>query len=128
MATTPEVGSTSELYDTLSASALKERPGFVFEHPLRTRQRLLVVIDLLLIWAASAATLALRFTSLVPGWGVRRNEGIFHVKVHVVLLLLYSGLVVLFCQSRNLYRGLRAGSAWHEGWETVKAVATATIL
>jgi exopolysaccharide biosynthesis polyprenyl glycosylphosphotransferase len=128
MVTTPKIASTSGVYETLSSGDFSRVSSGVLFQPPRTTQRLLVLGDLLVIWAASALTLVLRFSPMIPVWSGRRSDQIFHVGVHAGLLLLYSGLVVLSCHAHNLYRGLRAGSAWHEAWQTIKAVATATIM
>jgi len=43
-------------------------------------------------------------------------------------LILYAGLVVLFCQSQDLYRTLRSRSALDESFAVFKAVSLATLL
>lgn len=127
MATTPEVSNPFELQ--LETSVFSNDSGFVLPHSRRTTRLLLALMDFVMIWAASAVALILR-SIVLPAWNIAGAYRLlhFHFSVHVWLLLLYSGLVILSCHTHNLYRGLYAGSAWHEVWMTIRAVGMATIL
>ena len=94
----------------------------------RLRQVCFVVTDLMAIWLSAAVALFLRFSGAFfrgPGLWVHPNE-IFGE--HIGVLLLYSGLIVLFCNTLRLYRVGPAKSAGEETWDVGKAVGLATAL
>lgn len=94
----------------------------------RLRQVCFVLTDLMAVWLSAAVALFLRFSGVFfrgPGLWARPNK---IVGEHIGVLLLYSGLIVLFCNTQRLYRGVPARSAGEETWDVGKAVGLATAL
>jgi exopolysaccharide biosynthesis polyprenyl glycosylphosphotransferase len=92
----------------------------------RLRQVRFVVSDLMAVWFSASLALWLRFSSFFKGRGLwDPNNGIGG---HIGVLLLYSGLIVLFCNTQRLYCGVLAHSASEESWDIGKAVGLATAL
>jgi exopolysaccharide biosynthesis polyprenyl glycosylphosphotransferase len=94
----------------------------------RMRQVGFVVTDLMAVWLSASVALSLRFSGVLfkgPGlWAYPHNT----IGGHVGVLLLYSGLIVLFCNTQRLYGGGSAKSASEETWDIGKAVGLATAL
>ena len=93
-----------------------------------TARALFVAADLSLIWLSALASLGLRFNPALPG----RFGGSFldsgALAGHAGFLLLYSMLVVLFCNAQGLYRNPQTVSPAEERWAVSKAVVVATTL
>jgi len=89
-----------------------------------------VLVDVLLVSSDGLVAFYMRFLPL-PAWHALRTgvltlpEG-FPRKPYAGFVLLYALLIVLFCQSQDLYRTLRGRSATQESWAVVRAVALAT--
>jgi hypothetical protein len=93
----------------------------------RLRQVRFVVTDLMAVWFSASLALSLRFSAVFKGpglWGYPNKN----IGGHIGVLLLYSGLIVLFCNTQRLYCGVLAKSASEESWDIGKAVALATAL
>ena len=94
----------------------------------RMRQVGFVVTDLMAVWLSASVALSLRFSGALfkgPGlWAYPHKT----IGSHVGVLLLYSGLIVLFCNTQRLYCGVSAKSASEETWDIGKAVGLATAL
>lgn len=92
-------------------------------------QTLFVAADLGVIWLSSLAALGLRFTpAFASGVGLPPLDSGVHFTGYAGFLLLYSVLVVLFCNAQGLYRSLRTVSPAEESWTVGKAVVFATTL
>ncbi len=94
----------------------------------RLRQACFVVMDLMAVWLSASVALFLRFSA-----GFHRGPHLWaysqeSIAGHIGVLLLYSGLIVLFCNTQRLYSGLPAKSASQESWAIGKAVGLATAL
>lgn len=90
------------------------------------------LIDLLLVSVNALAAFALRFSSDFPGeifhsHGQSAELGISFAH-YAAFLMLYAVLILLFCQSQNLYRTVRTRSAVDESFAVFKAVFFATLL
>lgn len=124
---TSEIRNTVEFlpdysgFDTYQSAPAARRPG-------QTTEKLFVLTDFLLLWLAAALALILRFSGVVSRWKALGVNGEAHIGVHAVLLLLYSGLVVLLCHTQRLYQRLQVMKAWREDWATVRAVGSSTVL
>jgi exopolysaccharide biosynthesis polyprenyl glycosylphosphotransferase len=86
-------------------------------HALFARRAVVIASDLLSVWCAAIVAVALRF-SLNLQWTV---------EAHAAFLLLYSGLVILFCNTQNLYAGVFR-SSWQETVAVARALAMASTL
>jgi exopolysaccharide biosynthesis polyprenyl glycosylphosphotransferase len=94
----------------------------------RMRQVCFVVTDLMAVWLSASVALSLRFSSVLfkgPGLWTFPNKT---TEGHIGVLLLYSGLIVLFCNTQRLYCSVSAKSAREETWDIGKAVGLATAL
>jgi exopolysaccharide biosynthesis polyprenyl glycosylphosphotransferase len=94
----------------------------------RIRQACYVVTDLMAVWLTASVALSLRFSAGI--FGSPRSLAYTHESIagHMGVLLLYSGLIVLFCNTQRLYSSLRTKSASEEAWGVGKAVGLATAL
>src|ERR1700727_716267 len=93
------------------------------------RQVRFVVTDLLAVWLSASIALGLRFqTSWLNSPGPLSRADGKSLGGHIGVLLLYSGLIVLFCNTQRLYCGLLAKSTNDEVWDIGKAVGLATVL
>jgi exopolysaccharide biosynthesis polyprenyl glycosylphosphotransferase len=94
----------------------------------RMRQACYVVIDLMAVWLSASAALSLRFS--VDLFRSPHSWAYTHQSIagHIGVLLLYSGLIVLFCNTQRLYTSLRTKTASEEAWGIGKAVGLATVL
>ena len=92
-------------------------------------QALFVAADLIVIWVSALAALGLRFTpAFTSRFGLSPLDRGAHLAAHAGFLLLYSVLLVLFCNAQGLYRGMQTVSPAEEHWAVGKAVVFATIL
>ena len=96
--------------------------GTVFPPPdvryaLVARQMLIVGIDLLSVWSGALIAMALRFPLHVEAT----------IRTHVAFLLLYSVLVILFCNTQKLYSGPQFRSVTQEVVAVFRANAMASI-
>jgi exopolysaccharide biosynthesis polyprenyl glycosylphosphotransferase len=98
--------------DTITAS-----PSHV-RNALFARRFMVVVVDLLSIWCGGLIAIALRFPL--------HSEST--VGTHGAFLLLYSGLVILFCNTQKLYSGAQFLSSKQETMAITRALALASIL
>jgi exopolysaccharide biosynthesis polyprenyl glycosylphosphotransferase len=92
------------------------------------RQVRFVVTDLLAVWLSASLALVLRFQVWFNSPGLLRHTDGKSLGGHIGVLLLYSGLIVLFCNTQRLYCGLLAKSTTDEVWDIGKAVGLATVL
>lgn len=91
-----------------------------------------VLVDILLICMNGVLAFYGRFAT-VPLWNVLRHtspklESDLPIKQHIAFLLLYAILIVLFCQSHDLYRTPRGRSMRQESWAVIRAVLFATLV
>jgi exopolysaccharide biosynthesis polyprenyl glycosylphosphotransferase len=95
----------------------------------RVRQVRFVVTDLVAVWISAALALWLRFSAL-PFSNSRLSDYADGKRLggHIGFLLLYSGLIALFCHTQKLYCGVLAKSSSEEGWNIGRAVGLATVL
>src|ERR1700744_6315887 len=84
---------------------------------LFARRAMLVVSDLLYVWCGACVALALRFPPRIQS----------SVELHAAFLLLYSGLVILFCNTQGLYSGAFLTSK-QETIAVTRAIALASTL
>ncbi len=89
-----------------------------------------VLIDVILISLNGLLAFYVRFVPFSP-WYVLRTGGLglsadFPLRLYVGLLVLYAILILLLCQSQDLYRTRRGRSAAQESWAVVRAVTVAT--
>ena len=89
-----------------------------------------VLIDILLISLNGLLAFYVRFVPFSV-WHVLRTGGLglsaeFPHKPYGGFLLLYAILIVLLCQSQDLYRTRRGRSAAQESWAVIRAVSLAT--
>jgi exopolysaccharide biosynthesis polyprenyl glycosylphosphotransferase len=79
---------------------------------------MLVAADLLYVWCGAFIAVVLRFSSPVQ----------WTVESHVAFLLLYSGLVILFCNTQRLYSGGQFRSSKQETVAVARAIVMASTL
>jgi exopolysaccharide biosynthesis polyprenyl glycosylphosphotransferase len=91
-----------------------------------------VLIDVLLICANGLLAFYLRFITLPLQAGIWQTgpkfAADFPTKQYAGFLLLHTILIVLFCQSQDLYRTLRGRSMKQESWAVIRAVFFATLV
>ena len=87
-------------------------------HALIARRMMLVIVDLLSIWCGALIAVALRFPMR------------FHweVETHAAFLVLYSGLIILFCNTQKLYTGVQFRSSKQETIAIGRALVMASVL
>jgi exopolysaccharide biosynthesis polyprenyl glycosylphosphotransferase len=85
---------------------------------LIARRILLVVVDLLSVWCSAIIAIVLRFPLR------------FHwtLETHAAFLLLYSGLIILFCNTQKLYSGAQFRSSKQETIAVARAIIMASML
>jgi exopolysaccharide biosynthesis polyprenyl glycosylphosphotransferase len=91
-----------------------------------------VLVDVLLICTNGLLAFSMRFAAIPPGVGVwhlwlKLAPG-FPVGQYASFLLLQTILIVLFCQSQDLYRTPRGRSMKQESWAVIRAVCFATLV
>ncbi|HEX4773763.1 MAG TPA: hypothetical protein VH351_23220 [Bryobacteraceae bacterium] len=89
------------------------------------RRTSLVVVDLLSIWAVALFAIGIRFPR--PACGYSAQEGAC-IETHFGFLLLYSGLVVLFGNTQQLYSRAGLFSARRDAIALTKSTAMAALL
>jgi exopolysaccharide biosynthesis polyprenyl glycosylphosphotransferase len=94
----------------------------------RLRQACFVVTDLSAVWFSASIALYLRFSSGLFRAPRPRTVSTLYMGEHIGIVLLYSGLIVLFCNTQRLYSGALAHSAREESWCIGKAIGLATAL
>jgi exopolysaccharide biosynthesis polyprenyl glycosylphosphotransferase len=107
-------------------SGHKVTPFSQYSGERRLRQACFVITDLLAVWLSASMALYLRFSTglfRAPGPG---TVSTLNMGEHVGVLLLYAGLIVLFCNTQRLYSGVLSQSAGEESWCIGKAVGLAT--
>lgn len=91
-----------------------------------------VLTDILFVSFNAFAIFCIRFIPNLPtsvmNWGLEPSNLGLPLKEYVAFLLLYASLVVLFCQSQDLYRTLRWQTPLDECFAVTKAVSFATLL
>jgi exopolysaccharide biosynthesis polyprenyl glycosylphosphotransferase len=100
-----------------AAETLAVSPSHV-RNAMFARRLMVVLIDLLSIWCGGLIAIALRFPL--------RNE--WSVGTHAAFLLLYSGLIILFCNTQKLYSGAQFRSSKQETMAITRAMALASLL
>jgi exopolysaccharide biosynthesis polyprenyl glycosylphosphotransferase len=106
----------------------KDTPFSKYSGERRLRQVCFVIIDLMAIWLSASVALSLRFSSGLFNAPRPRSVSTLNMVEHIGVLLLFSGLIVLFCNTQRLYSGLVTPSAREESWCIGKAVGLATAL
>lgn len=89
------------------------------------------LIDLFLVCANGAIAFSLRFAGGSPGSILPRSGGhaVGYPATHyAAFLMLYAAVILLFCQSQDLYRTVRTRTATQETLAVLKAVLFATLL
>jgi exopolysaccharide biosynthesis polyprenyl glycosylphosphotransferase len=90
------------------------------------------LIDLFLVWLDALIAFSLRFLAnwqkAISHWNWFSGDQSFPFTHYIAFLLLYSVLLLLFCQTQSLYRTIRARTATEESFAIVKAVFLATLL
>ncbi len=89
-----------------------------------------VLADLFCICSVAAFVLYLRFVPKLSGHSLRPQLAALHPasEPYVGFLVMYLTMIVLFCQSQQLYRTLRMRSPLEESFAVGKAVLMATLL
>jgi exopolysaccharide biosynthesis polyprenyl glycosylphosphotransferase len=85
---------------------------------LIAQRMMLVTVDLLSVWCSSLVAIAIRFPLRLP----------VTLETHAAFLLLYSGLIILFCDTQKLYSGAQFRSSTQETKAVARAVAMASLL
>ena len=109
-------------------STQKPAPYSRYSGERRIRLACYVIVDLAAIWVSASIGLTLRFYSGIfqsPHSGAYIHK---NIAAHIGVLLLYSGLIVLFCHTQRLYNNLGTKAASEEVWSIGKAVGLATAL
>jgi exopolysaccharide biosynthesis polyprenyl glycosylphosphotransferase len=84
------------------------------------RRMMLVIMDLLSIWCGALIAMAVRFTPFTHySWAVG---------THAAFLLLYSGLIILCCNTQRLYSGGLFRSSKQETSAVARAIVLASLL
>lgn len=94
----------------------------------RFRQTCFVAMDLVAVWASASVALCLRFSSGLFHQGGPKAVSTLNTEEHIGVLLLFSGLIVLFCNTQRLYSGPIRSNSREESWRIGKAVGLATAL
>lgn len=89
------------------------------------RRAFLVVVDLLSIWAVALFAIGIRFPRPADGYSADEHASI---EAHFGFLLLYSGLVVLFANTQQLYSRAGMPSARRDAIGLAKSTAMAALL
>jgi exopolysaccharide biosynthesis polyprenyl glycosylphosphotransferase len=99
--------------------------GRTHEASQNVRRSLLVLADLVAIWSGALLSLFIRFPQALTYHHQQNNTAL---TTHFGFLLLYSGLVVLFCNTQRLYSNDNFHSAQQETAALLKAVSMASML
>jgi exopolysaccharide biosynthesis polyprenyl glycosylphosphotransferase len=95
-------------------------PPSHFYHALFARRMILIAVDILCIWGAALSAMALRFQAPI------RNHGT--LETHAEFLVLYSALIILFCNTQKLYSGVHFRSSKEETIAVTRAMVMASLL
>jgi len=130
---TPQIDQTYSAapvaFETFKGGGTKAAPFSNGSSDRRLRQARFVVADLVTVWLSASVALCLRFPAvLFRGSGPWDSTDSQNMEGHIGVLLLYSGLIILFCNTQRLYSGVLAKSASKESWGIGKAVGLATLL
>jgi len=91
-----------------------------------------VLVDVLLICTNGLLAFSVRFAAISPGVGLwhlwPKLAPVLPIEQYAGFLLLHTILIVLFCQSQDLYRTLRGRSIRQESWAVIRAVCFATFV
>jgi exopolysaccharide biosynthesis polyprenyl glycosylphosphotransferase len=90
-----------------------------------------VLLDVLCVCLTAVVTFELRFrldAALSPGARWISSPANVSVAPYLGFLLLYVAVIVLFCQSQDLYRAVRRRSTLDDVFAAIKAVLLATLL
>jgi exopolysaccharide biosynthesis polyprenyl glycosylphosphotransferase len=87
---------------------------------LLARRMILVGVDLLSTWCSALLAIAVRFRLHIHDHGT--------LETHAAFLLLYSGLIVLFCNTQKLYTDVHLRSSKNETFAVTRAIAMASLL
>jgi exopolysaccharide biosynthesis polyprenyl glycosylphosphotransferase len=93
-------------------------PRSHYHDALLARRMMVVIVDLLSVWCSALIAVALRFP-------IRDQSSI---ETHTALLLLYSGLIILFCNTQKLYSGVHFRSSSQETIAIIRAIVMASML
>jgi exopolysaccharide biosynthesis polyprenyl glycosylphosphotransferase len=111
-----------------SAPPLHPTPFSRYSGERRLRQACFVVTDLSAVWFSAFIALYLRFSTGLFRAHRPLTVSTMNMGEHIGVVLLYSGLIVLFCNTQRLYSGALSYSAREESWCIGKAVGLATTL
>lgn len=95
-------------------------PHSHLRHALFSRRMMLVVVDILSTLAAALSAIILRFRLHIHDHGT--------LATHAAFLLLYSGLIILFCDTQKLYSGVHFRSSKDETLALSRALFMASVL
>jgi exopolysaccharide biosynthesis polyprenyl glycosylphosphotransferase len=87
---------------------------------LLARRIVLVIVDLLCIWAGGLVAVALRFPQF--------HRSHWTIESHAAFLVLYSVLIILFCNTQTLYSSVQFRSSKQETVAVMRAIALASVL
>jgi exopolysaccharide biosynthesis polyprenyl glycosylphosphotransferase len=125
----PHVGSSPDPYSAHAwnpGSALhRDRPRSATDNTLRARRSVAVLADLTAFWCAALFAITLRFPLGILHDSLGKTTS---ATIHSGFLLLYSGLVVLFCNTQRLYTAYTLCSSRWEAFALTRAVSMATML
>lgn len=93
-------------------------PRSQVNHALVARRLILVLVDLLSIWCGALIAVTLRFP-------LRDHSSL---ETHLGFLVLYSGLIILFCNTQKLYSGAHFRTSKQETTAVTRAVVMASML
>ncbi len=103
----------------------QDRPRSATDNTLRARRSIAVLADLTAFWCAALLAMALRFPLGILHDSLGKTTT---ATIHSGFLLLYSGLVVLFCNTQRLYTAYTLCSRRWEALALTRAVSMATVL
>src|SRR5579863_9565950 len=89
-----------------------------FYHAHLALRMMLVVFDFVSVWCGAFIAIALRFPLRIH----------WTVETHAAFLVLYSGLIILFCNTQKLYSGVHFRSSKQETVAVSRAIIMATLL
>ncbi len=125
----PHVGSSPDSHSTHvwspGVAVHQDRPRSATDNTLRARRSVAVLADLTAFWCAALFAITLRFPLGILHDSLGKNTT---STIHSGFLLLYSGLVVLFCNTQRLYTAYTLCSSRWEALALTRAVSMATVL
>jgi exopolysaccharide biosynthesis polyprenyl glycosylphosphotransferase len=102
-----------------------DRPRSATDNTLRASRSIAVLADLTALWCAALFAIVLRFPLGILHDSLGKTTS---ATIHSGFLLLYSGLVVLFCNTQQLYTAYTLCSSRWEALALTRAVSMATVL